>query len=64
MTSGPHWFPLCLSWSGDVLDSRCLGGKLGPMKLAFGGGGAGKLRHWACSKSVHSCQSVRTNYQA
>ena len=39
VTSGPHWFPLCLCWSGDVVDSRCLGGKLGPMKLAFGGGG-------------------------
>ena len=38
VTSGPHWFPLCLCWSGDVVDSR-QGNKLGPMKLAFGGGG-------------------------
>ena len=41
VTSGPHWFPLCLCWSGDVVDSRCLGGKLEPMKLAFSGGGGG-----------------------
>ena len=41
VTSGPHWFPLCLYWSGDVVDSRCQGDNLGPMKLAFGGGGGG-----------------------
>ena len=39
VSSGPHWSPLCLCWSGDVVDSRCLGGKLEPMKLALGGGG-------------------------
>ena len=39
VTSGLHWFPLCLCWSGNVVDSRCQGDKLGPMKLAFGGGG-------------------------
>ena len=38
MSSGPHGFLLCLLWGGDVVDSRCLGGKLGPIKLAFGGG--------------------------
>ena len=67
MSLDPHRFLLCLLWSGDVVDSHCLGGKLVPVKLAFsdgGGGGASKLRHWACSKSVHSYQSVQTNFQA
>ena len=32
-------FPLCMLHSGDVVDSRCLGGKLGPVKLMLGSGG-------------------------
>ena len=32
-------FPLCMLHSGDVVDSHCLGGKLGPVKLMLGSGG-------------------------
>ena len=41
MSLDPHRFLLCLLWSGDVVDSHCLGGKLVPVKLAFGDGGGG-----------------------